>query len=127
MTVTLANKVRLWFGAGCEALVALFVILTLVLPAVTENGLVVTKTAIFGYLDAAICFQVAAIVLASISLYRFVKPADVRVKSAGAPSSPGWYKDPQTPAMPYAQRWWDGAAWSERIRTEQPGWPGTMG
>ncbi|MFI6349024.1 DUF2510 domain-containing protein [Streptomyces sp. NPDC050560] len=37
---------------------------------------------------------------------------------------PGWYPDPgQTNEGPRTERWWDGSAWTERIRTEAaPGW-----
>lgn len=61
------------------------------------------------------------------ALARLVKRLGPAILSAGARDArragwrdmaqQGWYADPQNPAM---QRWWDGARWSEHVRSAAP-------
>lgn len=72
MQVTLANKVRLWFAAGCQAIGIILLLLT---PTPDGTQYVYTSTQnglAYEFWGAA--FLAAAGVLGGISLYRFVKP-----------------------------------------------------
>lgn len=70
--VTLANKVRLWFAAGCQAIGIILLLLT---PTPDGTQYVYTSTQnglAYEFWGAA--FLAAAGVLGGISLYRFVRP-----------------------------------------------------
>ena len=72
MQVTLANKVRLWFAAGCQAIGIILLLLT---PTPDGTQYVYTSTQnglAYEFWGAA--FLAAAGVLGGISLYRFVRP-----------------------------------------------------
>ncbi len=75
ITVTLANKVRLWFAAGCQALA---IVLLLIMassfhyyPVIGVTGAAGDALTLIGW---ALALTVAAATLASISMYRFVRP-----------------------------------------------------
>jgi hypothetical protein len=103
MKVTLAQKVRLWFAGACQ-LAGIILLMATPTPDGThyiytsnQNGYV--------YVGWGFVFLLAAVVLASISLYRFVKPRQeapqlLQPQSAYlAPGPPSWsYPPPQQPS-----------------------------
>lgn len=107
-----AQKVRLWFAAGCQALALLFIILILALPAdntylLTDGstgtmvpGQVITDSSLTGDSAALFVFQVAAVVLASITLYRFLKP---KTTPAPGPVAAVQYQQLLSPLPPQQQ------------------------
>jgi hypothetical protein len=70
MVVTLANKIRLWFAAGCTAIG-----LVLLISIPTSDGTHYIYSSGNGELTEgwALIFLAAAVTLASITLYKFVK------------------------------------------------------
>ncbi len=104
MKVTLAQKVRLWFAGGCQAVALLYIFLIMALPDYTSSafpGLLITRASLNGYIGGLLVFQAAAVILASISLYRFVKPSQP-APPAVQPQSGYWAPGPPPPPWPYA-------------------------
>ena len=110
MKISLANKIRLWIAGPCQVL---GIILLGCVPTSNSNFNTTTYSMSFnGEIVAgwAIFFLVVATILASISLYRFVRPAAVR------PPAPPLSADPSYPyQMPVS-----GPRPRCRIRTKCP-------
>ena len=82
MTLTFANKVRLWSAAACQ-LIGLILVLTIPTPDGTQTLYSSTQNGMVNE-GWALAFLAAAAVLAGISLYRFLRPA----ATPQAPPSP---------------------------------------
>lgn len=104
MTVTLANKVRLWFAAGCQALAILFGLImagsfsyySVSFGTFGSGGVTWARGDLLALFAWVLIFQIAAATLASISLYRFVRPRQT----------------PQQPVRP-------GPSWPEPMESQQ--------
>jgi hypothetical protein len=101
MKVTLAQKVRLWFAGACQLA---GIILLMATPTPDGAHYIYTSNQNgFVYVGWSFVFLLAAVVLASISLYRFVKPRQEAPQllqpqfGYPAPGPPWPYPPPQQP------------------------------